>query len=82
MVTDRDSRSNLADAEIARERYASRPGRFFGGRGVMRIGEITPLVPLTLRGKFGGRVVYTEQGKPEIITMYWTSKVSKYRRRS
>lgn len=28
------------------------------------------------------RVVFSEQGKPEIITMYWTSKVSKYRRRS
>ena len=28
------------------------------------------------------RVVYTEQGKPEIVTMYWTSKVSKYRRKS
>jgi hypothetical protein len=28
------------------------------------------------------RVVYSEQGKPEIITMYWTSKVSKYRRKS
>jgi hypothetical protein len=27
------------------------------------------------------RVVFSEQGKPEIITMYWTSKVSKYRRK-
>lgn len=28
------------------------------------------------------RVVFSEQGSPEIITMYWTSKVSKYRRKS
>lgn len=35
------------------------------------------------RGKdFLLRVVYTEQVKAEIITMYWTSKVSKYRRKS
>lgn len=27
------------------------------------------------------RVVFSEQGSPEIITMYWTSKVSKYRRK-
>jgi hypothetical protein len=28
------------------------------------------------------RVVFSEQGEPEIITMYWTSKVPKYRRKS
>lgn len=28
------------------------------------------------------RVVYIEQDKPEIITTYWTSKVSQYRRKS
>jgi hypothetical protein len=27
------------------------------------------------------RVVYSEQGKPQIVTVYWTSKVSKYRRK-
>ena len=27
------------------------------------------------------RVVFSEQGNPEIVTMYWTSKVSKYRRK-
>ena len=27
------------------------------------------------------RVVFSEQGHPEIITMYWTSKISKYRRK-
>ena len=27
------------------------------------------------------RVVFTEAGNPEIVTMYWTSKVSKYRRK-
>jgi hypothetical protein len=27
------------------------------------------------------RVVYCEQGKPQIVTVYWTSKVSKYRRK-
>jgi hypothetical protein len=27
------------------------------------------------------RVIFSEQGNPEIITMYWTSKVSKYRRK-
>jgi len=27
------------------------------------------------------RVVYCEQGKLEVITVYWTSKVSKYRRK-
>ncbi len=34
------------------------------------------------RGKdFLLRVVFSEQGNPEIVTMYWTSKVSKYRRK-
>jgi mRNA-degrading endonuclease RelE of RelBE toxin-antitoxin system len=28
------------------------------------------------------RVVYSEKDEPEIVTMYWTSKVSKYRRKS
>jgi hypothetical protein len=27
------------------------------------------------------RVVFTEQDIPEIVTAYWTSKVSKYRRK-
>jgi hypothetical protein len=27
------------------------------------------------------RVVFSEEGNLEIITMYWTSKVSKYRRK-
>jgi len=27
------------------------------------------------------RVVFSEQGSPEVVTMYWTSKVSKYRRK-
>jgi len=27
------------------------------------------------------RVVFSEQGGREVITMYWTSKVSKYRRK-
>jgi hypothetical protein len=27
------------------------------------------------------RVVFSERGNPEVITMYWTSKVSKYRRK-
>jgi hypothetical protein len=27
------------------------------------------------------RVVFSEQGNPEVITMYWTSKVSRYRRK-
>lgn len=27
------------------------------------------------------RVVYSEKDEPEIVTMYWTSKVSKYRRK-
>jgi len=44
--------------------------------------EITPSIPLTLRGTFERRVVFSEQDKPEIVTMYWTSKVSKYRRKS
>jgi hypothetical protein len=44
--------------------------------------EITPLIPLNVRGRFEGRVVFSEQGNLEIITTYWTSKVSKYRRKS
>jgi hypothetical protein len=44
--------------------------------------EITPLIPLTLRGRFERRMVFSEQGNLEIVTMYWTSKVSKYRRKS
>jgi len=33
-------------------------------------------------GEFLLRVVFSEQGNLEIITMYWTSKLSKYRRKS
>ena len=28
------------------------------------------------------RVVYSEQDEPGIITMYWTSRISRYRRKS
>ena len=28
------------------------------------------------------RVVYSEKDEPELVTMYWTSKVPKYRRKS
>ena len=73
----RQLRERNIDPELVRETVAN-PER------IVAAGKNRKIAQRTYRrhGRdFLLRVVFSEQGRPQIITMYWTSRVSRYRRK-